>query len=1064
MKKYYIYLFISFLFAGSVAAQTTETFETETDNSTSFIDNNQVFNISSQSGGTFDIANYTGKGWNGTAIDNKSIDNSTYAFWDVPVQFTISSAGQAPFTLKSLNLYLSRKDLTVGSGSLTITGKLNGTTVFSATSSSGFNTNLGVKNGFTLIDLTSFGSANNSNVAIDQFVVSTTGSFEYVSLDAMTWNIDCSTLVAPTSNAQAFCVGATVADLVATGSSLKWYAAATGGSPLTSTTILSTGTYYVTSSNVAGCESARIATSVTVNTTAAPTANAQSVCANATVANLVATGTSLKWYVSSTGGSPLDSTTNLSAGNYYVSQTLNGCESTRTTVTVSITSAPQPVRNGNSGTLCNGATVATLNTLYNNSSDLLWYSIPTGGTPLDLSTTILPMSTNVTFYVTLTTNGCESPRLVHNAYVNNVSSPTASPTQSFCTGAKVSNLVATPAPLASLQWFTTSTGGTALTGTTMLSSTDYYAGQNHISGCPSDRTKVTVTLTPNTINSTSLWVCDSYYWAFNGVTYTESGTYVAVNGCDTEILDLTINPSTSDTTTISACGSYTWELNDMTYTESGIYTVINDCDTQILNLTITPSTSTTTTASACDSYFWSVNEMTYTESGTYTVVNGCDTQILELTITPSTSTTTTASACDSYFWLVNEMTYTESGTYTVVNGCDTQILELTITPSTSTTTTASACDIYFWSVNEMTYSESGTYTVVNGCDTQILDLTITPSTSTTTTASACDSYFWSVNEMTYTESGTYTVVNGCDTQILDLTITPSTSTTTTASACDSYFWSVNEMTYAESGTYTVVNGCDTQILELTITPSTSTTATASACDSYFWSVNEMTYTESGTYTIVNGCDTQILNLTITPSTSTTTEVISCNSYLWIVTGQFYSQTGTYTVVNGCDTQILNLTINGIIDNTVTDNGTYLSAVQTSGATYQWVDCNSNQPIVGATDFIFTPVQTGNYEVVISANGCSVTSDCFPMTVLANAAFDTINFSYAPNPTSGVLNIKYSKEISQVNVTNILGQLVMSQNTHGTEVQIDLSALPSEAYLVKVVSEGTSKTIKVIKKD
>ena len=61
MKKYYIYLLITFLFVGSVSAQTTENFESEADNSTSFTDNNQVFNITSQSGGTFDVANFTGK-------------------------------------------------------------------------------------------------------------------------------------------------------------------------------------------------------------------------------------------------------------------------------------------------------------------------------------------------------------------------------------------------------------------------------------------------------------------------------------------------------------------------------------------------------------------------------------------------------------------------------------------------------------------------------------------------------------------------------------------------------------------------------------------------------------------------------------------------------------------------------------------------------------------------------------------------------------------------------------------------------------------------------------------
>ncbi|RWX00789.1 Ig-like domain-containing protein [Flavobacterium cerinum] len=73
-------------------------------------------------------------------------------------------------------------------------------------------------------------------------------------------------------------------------------------------------------------------------TTAAPTAaNTQSFCAGATVANLAATGTGVKWYLSATVGSPLGAAIPLDNGTiYYASQTI-GCESiTRAAVTVTI--------------------------------------------------------------------------------------------------------------------------------------------------------------------------------------------------------------------------------------------------------------------------------------------------------------------------------------------------------------------------------------------------------------------------------------------------------------------------------------------------------------------------------------------------------------------------------------------------------------------------------------------------------------------------------------------------------------------------------------------------------
>ena len=102
---------------------------------------------------------------------------------------------------------------------------------------------------------------------------------------------------APSASAQTFCSDAnpTVANLVASGSSLAWYNVAVGGSALASSTALSSGTYYV-SQTVTGCESTRTLVTVTVDPTpSAPSASAQTFCsdANPTVANLVASGSSL---------------------------------------------------------------------------------------------------------------------------------------------------------------------------------------------------------------------------------------------------------------------------------------------------------------------------------------------------------------------------------------------------------------------------------------------------------------------------------------------------------------------------------------------------------------------------------------------------------------------------------------------------------------------------------------------------------------------------------------------------------------------------------------------------
>src|SRR5690554_3315232 len=118
---------------------------------------------------------------------------------------------------------------------------------------------------------------------------------------------------------QSFCGSATVADLTATGSNLQWYAAATGGLPLSSGTALTNGATYYVSQTVNGCESSRTGVQVTVNPIpSAPAAvTPQSFCGSATVADLTATGSNLQWYAAATGGSPLSSGTALTNGATY---------------------------------------------------------------------------------------------------------------------------------------------------------------------------------------------------------------------------------------------------------------------------------------------------------------------------------------------------------------------------------------------------------------------------------------------------------------------------------------------------------------------------------------------------------------------------------------------------------------------------------------------------------------------------------------------------------------------------------------------------------------------------
>ena len=188
MKSTTFFLICSLLISTFTFAQTsTEQFETESHGSTSFTDNGVIFNILTHVGG-FDIqANYPNTGWNGTANDNRYIDNSGAGNIAVGASFSIKTTSNL-YKVNRFWVFLSDTSLNqTVAGTLTITGKLNGVTKYTQTKTTGFATGLGSTNGYTLIDLTNLNGQNYSNIIVDQLQITAGGLYTYVGFDAFTW-------------------------------------------------------------------------------------------------------------------------------------------------------------------------------------------------------------------------------------------------------------------------------------------------------------------------------------------------------------------------------------------------------------------------------------------------------------------------------------------------------------------------------------------------------------------------------------------------------------------------------------------------------------------------------------------------------------------------------------------------------------------------------------------------------------------------------------------------------------------------------------------------------------
>lgn len=206
------------------------------------------------------------------------------------------------------------------------------------------------------------------------------------------------------------------------------------------------------------------------------------------------------------------------------------------------------------------------------------------------------------------------------------------------------------------------------------------------------------------------------------------------------------------------------------------------------------------------------------------------------------------------------------------------------------------------------------------------------------------------------------------------------------------------------------------------------------------------------------------------STFGTDVVTACDSFTWIDGNTYTSNnnTATFTLMNagGCDSLVtLDLTIN-----TVDTSVTFLVPTLTAsavGAAYQWLDCGAGlAPISGATGQSFTPLANGSYAVEVTQNGCTDTSGCHAVIVIANdRGLGGFALRAFPNPGSGRFMVDLGVSVPEVQwaVYNVAGQRMLSgvvQATAGFPVEI---AGPAGVYLMEVrTPAGDRRSLLLVK--
>ncbi len=69
----------------------------------------------------------------------------------------------------------------------------------------------------------------------------------------------------------------------------------------------------------------------------------------------------------------------------------------------------------------------------------------------------------------------------------------------------------------------------------------------------------------------------------------------------------------------------------------------------------------------------------------------------------------------------------------------------------------------------------------------------------------------------------------------------------------------------------------------------------------------------------------------------------------------------------------------------------------------------------------------------------------------------------PNPAYNEVNVTSVNKITEITITNVVGQCVHSQTCNNSSVQINIAQLPAGVYFMKVMDEtGVTTVVRVVK--
>ena len=749
------------------------------------------------------------------------------------------------------------------------------------------------------------------------------------------------------------------------GAGYMYYDWSPGDSTTRTISVTATGTYYVTVTDLHGCE-ADTNFFVQVNPVPVivltPSPN-DTVCNGATVQIQANAGAGMTYAWSTGGTSNIITLTNLTnltdnpiSNDYSVvaTNTVTGCTASATqtiivnpTPIASIITLTDEICYGDSIRLtADDAREYTVTTTY------LW---STGSTATYIIRHGLPVGNNIFGLTATNSYGCTNST---SATITVYALPTPEITgDSIICSNVTTNTLDAGAGYSEYEWSpnseNTQTVNAILTDDYSVTVTD-----NH--GCKGSDV-FAVLVNPSYSFTDEVTICDNLLpYSYGDSTFTAAGTYpvhfTLSTGCDSLVtLTLNVNPTYNHTDEVTICDNLLpYSYGDSTFTAAGTYpvhfTLSTGCDSLVtLTLNVNPTYNHTDEVTICDNLLpYSYGDSTFTAAGTYpvhfTLSTGCDSLVtLTLNVNPTYNHTDEVTICDNLLpYSYGDSTFTAAGTYpvhfTLSTGCDSLVtLTLNVNPTYNHTDEVTICDnLLPYSYGDSTFTAAGTYpvhfTLSTGCDSLVtLTLNVNPTYNHTDEVTICDNLLpYSYGDSTFTAAGTYsvhfTLSTGCDSLVtLTLNVNPTYNHTDEVTICDNLLpYSYGDSTFTAAGTYpvhfTLSTGCDSLVtLTLNVNPTYNHTDEVTICDNLLpYSYGDSTFTAAGIYpvhfTLSTGCDSLVtLTLNVNPTYNHTDEVTICDNLLPYSYGDStFTAAGIYpvhfTLSTGCDS-LVTLTLN-----------------------------------------------------------------------------------------------------------------------------------------------------------